>query len=129
MVTHTSGMPDVINYQWDKPVYDDGALERYVRSLSAKKLIAAPGEKQRYSNIAFEVLGDVIAKVSGTTFEDYVNENILAPLGSNKSTLLIKQADESLLTSPHTVVRKEGDKICVVRKHCHTIGCMRLVPL
>jgi CubicO group peptidase (beta-lactamase class C family) len=117
MVTHTSGMPDVINYQWDKPVYDDGALERYVRSLSAKKLIAAPGEKRRYSNMAFEVLGDVIAKVSGMTFEDYVNQHILVPLGMKKSTLLKKQADETLLTSPHTVVRKEGQKICVVRKH------------
>lgn len=117
MVTHTSGMPDVTNYQWDEPVYDDGALERYVRSLSAKKLIAAPGEKRRYSNMAFEVLGDVIAKVSGMTFEDYVNQQILVPLGMTKSTLLRKQADETLLTSPHTVVRKEGQKICVVRKH------------
>jgi CubicO group peptidase (beta-lactamase class C family) len=117
MVTHTSGMPDVINYQWDKPVYDDGALERYVRSLSAKKLIAAPGEKRRYSNMAFEVLGDVIAKVSGMTFEDYVNQHILVPLGMTMSTLLKQQADETLLTSPHTVVRKEGQKICVVRKH------------
>ena len=44
LVSHTSGMPDVINYQWDKAVYDDGAPERYVRSLSGKMLIAAPGE-------------------------------------------------------------------------------------
>ena len=117
MVSHTSGMPDVINYQWDQPVYDDGALERYVRSLSSKKLIAPPGEKRRYSNMAFEVLGNVIAKVSAMTFEDYVQENILVPLGMAKSTLLKKQADESLLTSPHTVVSKEGQKVCIVRKH------------
>ena len=34
MLTHTSGMPDVTNYGWDKPEYDDESLERYVRSLS-----------------------------------------------------------------------------------------------
>src|SRR5215469_6811826 len=65
MVTHTSGMPDVQDYEWDKPQYDDGALERYVRSLSNQKLIFAPGTDFRYSNMAFEVLGDLIAKVSG----------------------------------------------------------------
>lgn len=61
MVTHTSGMPDVQDYEWDKPQYDDGALERYVRSLSNQKLIFAPGTDFRYSNMAFEVLGDLIA--------------------------------------------------------------------
>lgn len=25
MVTHTSGMPDVQDYEWEKPQYDDGA--------------------------------------------------------------------------------------------------------
>jgi len=49
MLSHLSGMPDVDSYHWDQPEYDDGALERYVRSLSHNKLIAAPGEKFSYS--------------------------------------------------------------------------------
>lgn len=101
MLSHISGMPDVKDYEWDKPQYDDGALERYVRSLSTQSLIAEPGSKLQYSNMAFEVLGDVIAKVSGTSFETYVQRNILEPLGMNSSTLLVKQADPQLLTSPH----------------------------
>jgi len=51
--------------------------------------------------MAFEVLGDEIAKVSGISFEDYVKRNILEPLGMKSSTLLVKQADPALLTSPH----------------------------
>src|SRR5205085_10165413 len=50
MLSHTSGMPDTEEYGWDRPEYDDGALERYVRSLGALSLIAAPGEKYAYSN-------------------------------------------------------------------------------
>src|SRR5882672_1267063 len=69
MVTHTSGMPDVEDYEWDKPQYDDGALERYVRSLTDQKLLFAPGERVQYSNMAFEILGDVVAKVSGESFD------------------------------------------------------------
>ncbi|NJO12227.1 MAG: hypothetical protein HC872_00745 [Gammaproteobacteria bacterium] len=37
-------------------------MERYVRRSSQDKLIAAPGEKFAYSNNAYEVLGDLIAK-------------------------------------------------------------------
>jgi CubicO group peptidase (beta-lactamase class C family) len=101
MLSHLSGMPDVRDYEWDKPQYDDGALERYVRSLTNQSLIAAPGANFRYSNMAYEVLGDLIAKVSGMSFEDYVRKNILEPLGMKSSTLLVKQADPALLWIDH----------------------------
>jgi CubicO group peptidase (beta-lactamase class C family) len=103
MLSHISGMPDVEDYEWDKPQYDEGALERYVKSLGNEKLIAAPGTKFQYSNMAFEVLGDVIAKVSGESFEDYVKHNILDPLKMQTSTLLVKKADPQLLARPHVL--------------------------
>jgi CubicO group peptidase (beta-lactamase class C family) len=102
MLTHTSGMPDVTDYRWDKPEYDDGALERYVRSLSDQELLWQPGSKFAYSNMAYEVLGDLVAKVSGKSFEDYVEANILRPLGMKSSTLLWKQADPAKLAVGHT---------------------------
>jgi len=102
MLTHTSGMPNVTNYEWRDPVFHDEALEEYVRSLSDEELIAAPGEKFQYSNMAFEVLGDLIAKVSGQPFETYVHENIFTPLGMDESTLLIKETTEEARVSPHT---------------------------
>jgi CubicO group peptidase (beta-lactamase class C family) len=103
MVNHTSGMPDVKDYQWDNPVYDDGALERYVRSLVDEELIAKPGAKYHYSNMAYEVLGDLISKVSGDTFEGYVEGHILEPLDMKDSTLLKRRANPELLTTPHVV--------------------------
>ena len=90
MLSHVSGMPDVEDYEWEKPQYDDGALERYVRGLGDLSLIATPGATFRYSNMAYEILGDVIAKVSGESFEDYVKHHILEPLDMKSSTLLIK---------------------------------------
>jgi CubicO group peptidase (beta-lactamase class C family) len=52
LLTHTSGMPDVEDYLWDKPEYDDGSLERYVRSLTDKDLRWQPGSQFAYSNMA-----------------------------------------------------------------------------
>ena len=56
MLTHTSGMPDVEDYLWDKPEYDDGSLERYVRSLTDKDLRWQPGSQFAYSNMALSSL-------------------------------------------------------------------------
>jgi CubicO group peptidase (beta-lactamase class C family) len=101
ILTHSSGMPDVANYEWDKPQYDDGALERYVRSLDSTRLLFSPGARVSYSNMAFDVLGDLIAKVSGTTVEAYVRDQILAPLGMGGSTLLSHAADPLRLARGH----------------------------
>lgn len=114
MLSHISGMPDVQDYEWDKPQYDDGALERYVKSLTDKSLIAAPGTKFQYSNMAYEVLGDVIAKVSGESFEDYVRRHILEPLNMKNSTLLVKKADSKLLTSPHVIGKSYDTEVSKV---------------
>jgi CubicO group peptidase (beta-lactamase class C family) len=105
MVTHTSGMPDVKNYYWNQPEYDDGSLERYVRSLQDKTLLWPPGQKFGYSNMAFEVLGDLVAKVSGMSFEDYVETNILKPVGMKSSTLLYNKADPAKLAAGHTMTK------------------------
>ncbi len=110
MVTHTSGMPDVNDYEWNKPQYDDGALERYVRSLRPLQLEFPAGAKFQYSNMAFEVLGDVIAKVSGESFDDYVQHHILTPLEMTKSTLLYGDVDKRLVTSGH-ILNADGDPI------------------
>jgi len=101
MLRHTSGMPDVDDYGWDRPEYDAGALERYVRSLMNLPMNAAPGQRFEYSNIAFDVLGDLVAKVSGESYEDYVRRYILAPLRMMHSTLLLREVDAGQLTTPH----------------------------
>src|SRR5260370_41204600 len=99
LLTHTSGIPDVVDYEWDKPQYDPSALERYVRSLSRLDLLFPPGKQFEYSHNGYEVLGDLLAKVSGETFEDYVQRHILPPMRMPKSTLLLEQADPKRMTN------------------------------
>lgn len=104
LLAHTSGMPDVKDYHWESPQTDDTALERYVYSDEVKNahLLWAPEEgKFSYSNMAYEVLGLVIASVTKKTFEDYVTENIFHPLEMNNSTLLTFRRDMSEVCAPH----------------------------
>lgn len=101
LLNHTAGMPDVTDYAWDRPEYDAGALERYIRGLSDSTLRSDPGTRWAYSNIGFEVLADVIAKVTGEPFEDYVQRQILTPAGMKSSTLLMTDLDSTLLAWGH----------------------------
>lgn len=101
MLNHTSGMQDVDDYEWQKATSDEGAAERYTRSLGDSTLISTPGTEYHYSNIAFDIMADLIAKVSGMSFEQYVKKNILIPLEMNVSSFYYPEVKKSLRTSPH----------------------------
>lgn len=101
MLNHTSGIGDVDDYEWHNPQYDSGALERFVRRTANDKMLFAPGTNMRYSNTAFEILGDVIAKISGMSFEKYVRKNILEPLEMNTTSFLYPEIPDSLRVSGH----------------------------
>lgn len=101
LLSHTAGMPDVTDYGWDKPQYDDGALERWIRGLKDSTLMSRPGEKWNYSNIGFELLADLVAIVSRDSFERYVQQHILTPAGMRHSTLLMTDVDSAHLAVGH----------------------------
>lgn len=104
LLSHTSGMPDVIDYHWDQPETDEGALERYVRSaeVSNARLLWDPSDNRfSYSNMAYEVLGVIIATVSGHPFEEYITKEFLRPLKMEQSTLLTFERSMEDVCAPH----------------------------
>jgi N-acyl-D-amino-acid deacylase len=62
-VTPPAGPADIIRYMLGQPLQFD------------------PGSKHVYSNFGYCVLGRIIEKLSGKTYEQYVQEEILRPLG------------------------------------------------
>jgi CubicO group peptidase (beta-lactamase class C family) len=101
LLLHTSGMPDVEDYGWDKPEYDDEALSRWVLHESPRKPLFDPGTDRKYSNVGFEVLGVVIEQLSGLSFEAYMQRNIFEPLGMNDSTFYYPDVPEAQRTTGH----------------------------
>ncbi len=72
--------------------YDAGAVERYVRGLEKGWLQFAPGDRFSYNSTGFIVLGDIVAKVSGQTFEEYLQEHIVDPVGMKDTLLIIEES-------------------------------------
>lgn len=104
LLTHTSGMPDVSDYHWDQPQTKEDALRGYIQSdeIGDARLLWSPNEKKfSYSNIGYDILGLIIAEISGQTFETYMAENIFRPLGMSDSTFFTPDRDLTGICSPH----------------------------
>lgn len=101
LLSHSSGLPDVSEFGWHDPQLGEDALSEFARSLSGWRLQAEPGSAFSYSNAGFELLGLLLSRVTGVTFEDAVRERILAPLGMRDSTFLRGEVPAHLAASPH----------------------------
>ena len=101
LLTHSSGLPDVADYGWHDPQLGDDALSEFARSLSGWRLQAEPGSAYSYSNAGYELLGLLLSRVTGVTFEDAVRQQVLAPLGMRTSTFLRSEVPGHLAASPH----------------------------
>lgn len=97
LLTHSSGIPSLASSTvalqrgigLDTGVPWGGVNDFYRLVNGAQEEIAAdPGERFFYNNAAYRMLGHVIQKVSGKAFHDYIAENILEPLGMERTTLV-----------------------------------------
>lgn len=103
ILTHTSGIPDVEDYEWSKPQYDTDAAKRYASSFSEAILDFEPGTEYNYSNAAYDLLANVISLLSGMTFEDYMKKFIFEPVGMTNSTFYTPEVQDHLATTPHVL--------------------------
>lgn len=81
LLDHSAGLPgtdysDSLSYR-PIPSYIDTALA----GLRASRLKTTPGAMNVCCNDCFTLAGLVVERVSGKSFEDYVAENVLDPLG------------------------------------------------
>ena len=72
--------------------YHTRTFEEVVKSTSGSWLKAPAGERFEYSNQGIDLAGYTLAVVSGTTFENFMREEILVPLGMTTSTFNQPQA-------------------------------------
>jgi CubicO group peptidase (beta-lactamase class C family) len=60
--------------------------EELVASMSEVQLVLGPAQAHHYSNLAFALLGQVVAQKSGLPYTRYVEESIIRPLGLTRTT-------------------------------------------
>lgn len=65
--------------------------EQFISFMRAMPLDFTPGTKMQYSNVGYIVLGQVVEKVSGQSYEQFIEENIFKPAGMRHAFLNLGQ--------------------------------------
>lgn len=81
LLTHAAGFPE--DNPWGDrqlAISDETMLKMFKKGISFSN---TPGVSYEYSNMGFAMLGYIIKKVTGETYQNYTIKHILKPLGMN----------------------------------------------
>lgn len=84
LMSHTSGI------QREGPAYDNNKIQpdiNIIRSAYVLPLLFKPGEKYQYCNVAYFMLAEIIAQVSGKPWQDYIRDELFVPAGMKNTYL------------------------------------------
>ncbi len=83
LLTMSAGFPE--DNPWGDRQLEDSDKELIELVSQGLSFSNSPGLLYEYSNLGFALLGNIITKVAGTSYQQYITENILKPLGMNDS--------------------------------------------
>jgi CubicO group peptidase (beta-lactamase class C family) len=94
LLTHTSGLPDYFDEEfmadyeslWKTiPMYSMTSLKCFLPMFQDRAMNFDPGTRFSYNNAGFIVLGLIVEKLTGLSFNDYVQEHIFQVCGMSDS--------------------------------------------
>jgi CubicO group peptidase (beta-lactamase class C family) len=108
LLSHLSGLQrEVPGNVWE--TLEMPTREELLPRLAEAEKPLAPGSYWHYSNLAYSLLGEVVARVSGEPAEEYLTRNVLGPVGMTRTTWTAEEpAAAGYLVHPYTdVPRRE----------------------
>ncbi len=84
LLTHTSGLPrESAHPYWS--TYDFPTKEEVQEGLPTQEAPLPTEARWKYSNLALSLAGYIVEATSGKSYEEYVKDNILKPLGMDST--------------------------------------------
>jgi CubicO group peptidase (beta-lactamase class C family) len=85
LLAHSSGLQrEPPGEVWETLEFPKG--DELLARLADAELVLPAGERWHYSNLAYALLGEAVAHVSGTTFADFVGERLIEMQGLGRTT-------------------------------------------
>lgn len=109
LLTHTSGIPSFTGFpEYQQFQTQPTTPEKLLAFFRDKPLEFEPGSKWNYSNSGYEVLGYVIEKVTGQTYQQFLDENIFKLLnmtdsGYDSNSRVIAHHAYGYMPGPHGI--------------------------
>jgi CubicO group peptidase (beta-lactamase class C family) len=105
LLTHTAGLAREAAFPyWTDHIFP--TREELARSIDTQNVLNPPETTYHYSNLGMSLLGEIVTRVSGQPWTDYVEEHILQTLGMASSST--KPPEGELLERLATAYMLEG---------------------
>ena len=117
LLTHTAGFDEQVWADATLKAADQQALGEHLARMMPPRVMKS-GRMISYSNYGYALAGYIVEEVSGMSFDAYVEENILRPLGMNRSNYRLTEdlkphlakgyigPQETLTERPYTFVHR-----------------------
>lgn len=83
LLSQSTGLP---KHASSSLIEADKSYEEAVKRLKYSRFVCAPGECYAYQNITYSLAGDMLAKKSGQSFEQFVKQYLFTPLGMKSAS-------------------------------------------
>lgn len=113
LLNHTGGLPDYMKWvdelaKRENTIPGNDVIVRFLCECG-KKAEFAPGEKFEYSNTGYCLLAEIVEKVSGVPFEDFLRKEIFEPAGMTTARVRHRRKNrETVPNLAHAMVLEEG---------------------
>ncbi len=86
LLTHTGGLPREAAFPfWTEMAFPSG--EEVLVALAGQECPYPPDTSWKYSNLGLALAGEIVARISGEPYAEYVRRRVLEPLGMESSSL------------------------------------------
>lgn len=103
LLTHTSGLKNYTDlnefFESDLDNKDPMAMVNLIKDIP---LEFKPGEEYRYSNTNYLLLGIILEKITGISYEDYLQKNIFTPLNMINTGISYGKNNEFYDATPYS---------------------------
>lgn len=106
LLHNTSGITSIDRWLFNLNPSED-AMQQSARALASSSLTREPGKSFEYCNENWILLGLVIAEVSGQPYSEFMQQEVLQPLGMTRSTTARKRLAELRTIPGHYSAARE----------------------
>ncbi len=108
LMTHSAGFPE--DNPWGDRQLADTEEELNILIKKQLSLSNTAGLEYEYSNLGFAMLGYIIHKVSGLTYDTYIVKNILAPLQMQGTSFEYTDVPKNLFANGYRYINEQWRK-------------------
>jgi CubicO group peptidase (beta-lactamase class C family) len=108
LLTHTSGLPDMVNPRLIRAVDHFKTPQDYIDTFGKDPLTFKPGKSWAYSNFGYAVLGRIVEAVEGKPFAEVMTKRIYEKANMKDSTRLAHAANASDVAVPYAFSLPNG---------------------